>query len=153
MAQLRWKVGALASCDIVIDHPKVSGTHLEIERSGDHYLVTDLDSSNGSAVNGQSIGSVYAQLTDQIELGPCSYTLQELLSMAKTIKRSRVSKASKTYPPAQRQTRISIIEKPFASAIRSMSWDARPGAIRLWSMVETRLCPGSMPASLEMQVA
>ena len=101
MAQLRWKVGALASCDIVIDHPKVSGTHLEIERSGDHYLVTDLDSSNGSAVNGQSIGSVYAQLTDQIELGPCSYTLQELLSMAKTIKRSRVSKASKTYPPAQ----------------------------------------------------
>ena len=46
-------VGKLANaCDAVIDLPTVSRIHAKIEESGDGYIITDLNSTNGTSVNG-----------------------------------------------------------------------------------------------------
>ena len=48
-------VGRSPDADVVIDDEAVSWNHLEIERRGDVLLATDLDSSNGTALNGEPL--------------------------------------------------------------------------------------------------
>ncbi|PIT99318.1 MAG: hypothetical protein COT74_09950 [Bdellovibrionales bacterium CG10_big_fil_rev_8_21_14_0_10_45_34] len=43
-----WIIGRAQSCDIVINDPKSSRTHIEISVSGDKYYAKDLHSSNGT---------------------------------------------------------------------------------------------------------
>lgn len=40
---------------IIIDHPVVSGRHARVFREGDHYIVEDLKSTNGTFVNAKPI--------------------------------------------------------------------------------------------------
>jgi predicted component of type VI protein secretion system len=51
----RTVVGRAPDADIRLDDEAVSWNHLEIERRGDVLLVTDLDSRNGTALNGESL--------------------------------------------------------------------------------------------------
>ena len=51
----RTVVGRSPDADVVIDDEAVSWNHLEIERRGDVLLATDLDSSNGTALNGEPL--------------------------------------------------------------------------------------------------
>jgi hypothetical protein len=58
--QLEWGESALAigrdgANDIVIDHPLASRRHARLERDDNGYLVRDLDSTNGTYVNGDRI--------------------------------------------------------------------------------------------------
>ncbi len=55
LAAERTVVGRSPEADIVIDDEAVSWNHLEIERRGDVLMVTDLDSSNGTALNGEPL--------------------------------------------------------------------------------------------------
>ena len=48
-------VGRSASCDVTIDDPYVSGNHIEFWSEGDKAFARDLNSSNGSSHNGNSI--------------------------------------------------------------------------------------------------
>jgi hypothetical protein len=48
-------VGRAAKNDIVIDHPAVSAYHARFEKEGDRYTVADINSTNGTSVNGQRI--------------------------------------------------------------------------------------------------
>ncbi len=49
------RVGRNAGNDIIVDHQTVSGTHLVLETSNGAFTVTDLDSKNGTLINGQRI--------------------------------------------------------------------------------------------------
>ncbi len=51
----RTVVGRSPEADICIDDEAVSWNHLEIERRGDVLMATDLDSSNGTALNGEPL--------------------------------------------------------------------------------------------------
>jgi pSer/pThr/pTyr-binding forkhead associated (FHA) protein len=51
----RTVVGRSPEADIRIDDEAVSWNHLEIERRGDVLMATDLDSSNGTALNGEPL--------------------------------------------------------------------------------------------------
>ncbi|MEN9934444.1 MAG: hypothetical protein RLZZ387_1023 [Chloroflexota bacterium] len=58
--QLDWSqpilaIGRDGSNDIVIDHPLASRRHARLERDDSGYLVRDLDSTNGTYVNGDRI--------------------------------------------------------------------------------------------------
>ena len=49
------RIGRLPDCDITIADPNVSRGHAEIRRDGDHFVVADLDSMNGTKVNGAAV--------------------------------------------------------------------------------------------------
>lgn len=52
----KFSLGAKPGSDILVDEPTVSGRHAELEVSGEDCRVTDLDSTNGTLVNGTKIG-------------------------------------------------------------------------------------------------
>ena len=64
------EVGRADSADLVLDDEQASRRHAKIEPSGDGAVVTDLESSNGTFVNDQSVeGSRPLRPGDQIRLG------------------------------------------------------------------------------------
>ncbi len=50
-----WIVGARDTCDIVIDQPTVSGEHCRLEFEDGRVFIEDLQSTNGTFVNGEQI--------------------------------------------------------------------------------------------------
>jgi hypothetical protein len=52
--------------DIVIDHPTVSGFHGKIKKEGEHFFVEDLNSTNGTYLNGQPVKSAAVKNRDKI---------------------------------------------------------------------------------------
>ena len=59
-AQIEWSLSALAigrdsANDIVIDHPLASRRHARLEYDSNGYAVRDLDSTNGTFVNGERV--------------------------------------------------------------------------------------------------
>jgi predicted component of type VI protein secretion system len=48
-------IGRLPDNDVVIDNPAVSGRHARVFREGNHYVVEDLKSTNGTFVNEKPI--------------------------------------------------------------------------------------------------
>ena len=49
------KIGKSPDNDVVIDSPTVSRNHLVIQRQGDRFLVQDLQSTNGTFIDGAQI--------------------------------------------------------------------------------------------------
>ena len=50
-------LGAAPSAEIFVDNPYISRMHAQIVREGDHHRIRDLDSKNGTFVNGEQINS------------------------------------------------------------------------------------------------
>jgi pSer/pThr/pTyr-binding forkhead associated (FHA) protein len=62
-------IGRNDSNDIVVDNLAVSGLHARIDKSGDSYILTDLQSTNGTFVNDKMITSHKLQHKDKITVG------------------------------------------------------------------------------------
>lgn len=70
MSAREWIIGSLASCDVRIDSPLVSGNHCRLTRRGDAYVLEDLGSTNGTCLDGQRISApVVVRPGDTITLG------------------------------------------------------------------------------------
>ncbi len=66
-------VGRSRACDLVIDDPNVSRRHAQLQQSKKQWFVSDLGSTNGVKVNGESIdGQQPLKSGDVIELGSLS---------------------------------------------------------------------------------
>ncbi|MBN1476530.1 FHA domain-containing protein [Candidatus Sumerlaeota bacterium] len=63
------RIGRGRDNDIVIDHLSVSRRHAEIHYDHGHWLVADLDSANGTFVNGQRVTTVPLYHADTITVG------------------------------------------------------------------------------------
>ena len=50
-------IGRGTECDLMVHDIKASRTHCKLIRQGDGFLLTDLDSKNGTYVNGQRINA------------------------------------------------------------------------------------------------
>ncbi len=62
--------------DISIDHPVISRFHARIERETGSFYIADLDSINGTFVNGKQIKDKRVLMVgDNIRIGPCRLTL------------------------------------------------------------------------------
>src|SRR3970282_2516657 len=54
-ANARLRIGRVGDCDLVLDHASVSRAHAELCGAGDQWRLVDLDSKNGSHVDGVRI--------------------------------------------------------------------------------------------------
>ncbi len=63
-------LGRSRQCDIVLQDPNVSRRHAEVRPRGGSWVLTDLDSTNGSRINGRTVErSEVLKPGDEIELG------------------------------------------------------------------------------------
>ena len=62
-------VGRHRACDIVIDHPAISGRHMLLRNVGGTVCVEDLASTNGTRVNGTAVENQVVHDQDLIEIG------------------------------------------------------------------------------------
>jgi len=68
-------IGRTADCAIRIDDPKISGHHADLNVSESGYVLTDLNSRNGTFVNGERITQKNVFRGDQITIGETTITL------------------------------------------------------------------------------
>jgi pSer/pThr/pTyr-binding forkhead associated (FHA) protein len=66
-------IGRGKDVDIQINEPSISRHHLEIEIVGDNIIATDLNSINGSYVEGNKISKAYLLDGNSITLGSVSF--------------------------------------------------------------------------------
>ncbi len=62
-------IGRLAESDIVVSDPGASRRHAEVRRQNGDYVISDLGSTNGTRVNGRSIGERTLEEGDRINIG------------------------------------------------------------------------------------
>ena len=62
-------VGRMEANDVVIENLAVSGHHAKIDSVGDGFLITDLQSKNGTFINNEPINSHWLQNNDEILIG------------------------------------------------------------------------------------
>ncbi len=70
-------LGRSRDCDVVIDDRNVSRRHAELVRSGDGFVLRDLDSTNGCAVNGRRVRESAVKPGDVLSLGTITLTFVE----------------------------------------------------------------------------
>jgi predicted component of type VI protein secretion system len=68
LSKERMTIGRRSRNDIVLTHPAVSGEHGAITTIGDESFLEDLQSTNGTYVNGHRIGKHFLQHQDVIRL-------------------------------------------------------------------------------------
>jgi len=74
------KIGKSPDNDVVIDSPTVSRNHLVIQRQGDRFLVQDLQSTNGTFIDGAQIREGYLKPGQLLELGDVQLRFQSTLT-------------------------------------------------------------------------
>jgi pSer/pThr/pTyr-binding forkhead associated (FHA) protein len=66
----RFTIGRDASCDLAIEDMSVSRQHAQLERTPDGWLLSDLESTNGTRVNGWRVrGQVPVKVGDLVTFG------------------------------------------------------------------------------------
>lgn len=69
-------IGRHPDCSVVIEEPSVSAVHAEIEARNHAWYLTDLDSTNGSFVNGRPVaGTAYIETDDVVQFGRIKFQL------------------------------------------------------------------------------
>lgn len=69
-------IGRLESCTIVVEDSTVSRQHAELRRVEDLVILSDLDSTNGTRVNGVRVSRHQLADGDQIEVGAATFTFE-----------------------------------------------------------------------------
>ena len=62
-------IGRAPENTLHLEDPSVSGRHAQLEQVGEDYQLTDLDSTNGTRVNGELVTSVRLRVGDRIRFG------------------------------------------------------------------------------------
>ena len=70
------QIGRAPGCDIVLDDRNVSRRHAEIRRRGPVVVLVDLDSTNGTIVNGRRVREHPLADGDRITLGNSRLTFE-----------------------------------------------------------------------------
>lgn len=73
------RIGKSPNNDVVIDHPTVSRAHLVMTRSGDRFTVRDLESTNGTFIDGAQIQVGYLKPGSVLKLGEVQLRFQPVL--------------------------------------------------------------------------
>jgi ABC transport system ATP-binding/permease protein len=83
--QPKLTIGRDVSNTVVIEHPAVSRFHAQIRLEQGNYLITDLDSTNGTFVNGQPIAaSEKLSVGDLIRIGASNFTFEQNETLIRT---------------------------------------------------------------------
>lgn len=71
-------IGRSVECTVTIKNKKVSRQHAKIERVGNAFQITDLESGNGTRVNGKKIDFHAISKDDVIKIGDAVLTVEEI---------------------------------------------------------------------------
>jgi two-component system, NtrC family, response regulator HydG len=71
-------VGQSPSCELRLSDRQVSRRHLSIEMAQEQLRVNDMDSTNGTRINGVVVGEAFLQGGERIELGGTLLLVQRL---------------------------------------------------------------------------
>jgi pSer/pThr/pTyr-binding forkhead associated (FHA) protein len=86
--------------DIVIDNLAVSGEHAVLQMAGNEVYLEDLNSTNGTYVNGKAVKKQLLQNNDTVEIG--KYKIKYINEVAgPTFEKTMVIKAGAVMPPMQ----------------------------------------------------
>lgn len=77
LSKKRVLIGRSQTCDIKIPHNEVTAIHAVLEAHGGKFKVFDMNSTNGTYVNGERIVSKTCQLGDKLQFGPLEFKLQK----------------------------------------------------------------------------
>lgn len=69
MVSTPFVIGRADSCDLVLDNPLISRAHAVVEAVGDAVTIRDLESHNGTYVNGQRQEGCALSAGDEIKIG------------------------------------------------------------------------------------
>jgi hypothetical protein len=73
-------IGRSKECDIQLNDPNVSRRHAELRQEGSAYWLVDLDSTNGSVVNGQKTARAKLDSGDTITIGSTDMVFERRLA-------------------------------------------------------------------------
>jgi hypothetical protein len=73
-------IGRSKECDIQLSDPNVSRRHAELRQEGSAYWLVDLDSTNGSAVNGHRTARAKLESGDTITIGSTELLFERRLT-------------------------------------------------------------------------
>ncbi|MDF1663600.1 MAG: FHA domain-containing protein [Planctomycetota bacterium] len=59
-------IGRSTACHVMIDDSSISRTHIQLQRQGEHWLIRDLVSSYGTAINGKELHTVYQLKSEDV---------------------------------------------------------------------------------------
>jgi pSer/pThr/pTyr-binding forkhead associated (FHA) protein len=75
-------IGRDTACDILLEDRVVSAVHARIEPQGNGFILIDMQSQNGTTVNGKQIDCVWLNDGDTISIGPYSLHFTSQLRVA-----------------------------------------------------------------------
>jgi len=139
--------------DIVIDNLAVSGEHAVLQLSGNEVHLEDLNSTNGTYVNGKAVKKQLLQNNDTIEIGKYKIKFINELPGA-TFEKTMIIKSG-TVPPVQRPAPATAAAAATATATRSPAGPA-PGSAAAAAqaaaaaLINKPFDPSSMNASIKV---
>ena len=74
----RNSLGTSEECDLVLEGESISAKHASVRYDDEQYLLRDLDSKNGTFVNGEEIASYDLQENDVIVVGDTKLKFKKL---------------------------------------------------------------------------
>lgn len=89
-------------CQIVLKDPEVSGVHAQVVKVGSNIRLEDLDSGNGSLLNGKRVNESDLSSGDEFLIGSTSFTLK--------ISSNQMSEARSTLMPVDTNQEIEVEE-------------------------------------------
>ena len=133
----RTSLGRRPYNDIVIDNLAVSGEHAVLQMSGHEVYLEDLNSTNGTYVNGKAVKKQLLQSNDSVEIG--KYTIKYVCESDSTdSEKSRLTKESSTVDLlADNDLNANVV-----AAIKVMSGPASGREVALVKVVTTIGKPG-----------
>ena len=138
----RTSLGRRPYNDIVIDNLAVSGEHAVLQMSGNEVYVEDLNSTNGTYVNGKAVKKQLLQHSDTVEIGKYKISyVNEALTPAFD-KTQVVSAGNSGMAP------LSPASAAVSAAIRVMSGAAAGREVALVKVVTTIGKPGVAVAAI-----
>ena len=137
--------------DIVIDNLAVSGEHAALQMAGHEVYLEDLDSTNGTYVNGKSIKKQLLQNGDAIEVGKykikyVSDVASESFDKTMMVKAGAGGLVPTAVPPAP--LGMGLAEHPMSASIKVLSGAAAGREVPLTKVVTTIGKPGVAVAAI-----
>lgn len=69
-------IGRSPECDVLLDNAGVSRTHAKVLRQGDRVHLADLNSGNGTFLNGQWVNEAFVNAGDTVGIGKFTLTMK-----------------------------------------------------------------------------
>ena len=130
--------------DIVIDNLAVSGEHAVLQRVGTDVFIDDLNSTNGTYINGKAIKKQLLARNDTVEIGKYKirFVVDESSDLEKTLILGSPAPAAAAYGPAATSGFGGLPTAALAASIKVLNGAAAGREVVLTKVVTTVGKPG-----------